>query len=130
MRVAVTGGRDYRDQRRVDEVLDAIHAATPIEALIHGDARGADTLAADWARRQGIKVHPYPARWDDLDVHEPLVKWRNGKPYNARAGLTRNTRMLIEGCPSLLVVFPGGTGTQHCRGQALRFGVAVMDVDP
>lgn len=46
-RVLVCGGRDYDDRDSLVTVLDAAHYANPIECLIHGAARGADTLAAD-----------------------------------------------------------------------------------
>jgi hypothetical protein len=45
--VLVCGGRDYEDDRHVSDVLCAIHKACPITLLVHGGAKGADTLAAD-----------------------------------------------------------------------------------
>lgn len=138
MRVAITGGRDFRNQARVDEVLDALHDATPFDILIHGDARGADTLAADWARRRQIPIDPYPAKWDDLDACNAVIRrhaqdgrgrQRSGSFYNAAAGTQRNIRMLLQARPHLVVVFPGGRGTAHMRAQALRQDIPVMDVD-
>lgn len=130
MRLAVTGGRAYSDRARVEETLNRIHAATPLDVLIHGDASGADSLARDWAIRNGVRHDPYPAAWDDIDAIPCRVKWRGRKPYNALAGLNRNTRMILQGCPHLVVVFSGNTGTQHMRGQALRHGVPILDVEP
>ena len=131
MRVAITGGRDFRNQARVDEVLDALHDATPFDILIHGDARGADTLAADWARRRQIPIDPYPAKWDDIDATNAVIRRqrRSGSFYNAAAGTQRNIRMLLQARPHLVVVFPGGRGTAHMRAQALRQNIPVMDVD-
>lgn len=130
MRIAVTGGRAYSDRARVEETLNRIHAVTPLDVLIHGDASGADSLARDWAIRNGVKHDPYPAAWDDIDAVPCRVKWRGRKPYNALAGLSRNIRMLIQGAPELVVAFPGGAGTAHCRAQALRRDIAVLDVEP
>ena len=131
MRVAITGGREFRNQARVDEVLDALHTATPVDILIHGDARGADTLAADWARRRHIPIDPYPAKWDDLDGPGAVIRRhaRGAGFYNAAAGTQRNVRMLLKGVPHLVVVFPGGRGTAHMRAQALRYQIPIMDVD-
>lgn len=132
MRVAITGGRDFRNQARVDEVLDALHDATPFDILIHGDARGADTLAADWARRRQIPIDPYPAKWDDIDAIDAVIRrvGNHGSSfYNAAAGMQRNIRMLMRAIPHLVVVFPGGRGTAHMRAQALRRGIPVIDVD-
>lgn len=134
MRVAITGGREFRNQARVDEVLDALHTATPFDILIHGDARGADTLAADWARRRQIPIDPYPAKWDDLDATNAVIRRHSNSVrgagfYNAAAGTQRNIRMLLQAVPHLVVVFPGGRGTAHMRAQALRYQIPIMDVD-
>lgn len=130
MRIAVTGGRTYSDRKRVEETLNQIHAATPLDVLIHGAASGVDTLARDWAIKNGVPHDPYPAAWDDIDALPCRIRFRNRKPYNALAGFTRNTRMILQGVPHLVVCFSGGTGTQHMRGQALRHGVPILDVEP
>jgi YspA, cpYpsA-related SLOG family len=131
MRVLVTGGRDYRDQRRVDEALDTIHAVTPIEVIIHGAATGADSLAADWAQRHRVPIDPFPADWENTDAMPCRIGVnRHGKRFNKLAGFNRNTRMVTElGTAGLCVVFPGGAGTQDCRAKALRAGIATLDVD-
>jgi hypothetical protein len=53
MRVLVCGGRDYGqdevEEQRLFEALDALHTTEPIELLIQGGARGADTMARLWA---------------------------------------------------------------------------------
>jgi len=113
-KVLVTGGRDYADQSRVDEALDTVHADSPITVIIHGAATGADTLAADWARRHGIPTDPHPARWDDFS--EPCVN--------------RNQRMLAAlGTAGLCVALPGGRGTADMVARALKAGVSVLEVD-
>ena len=130
MRIAVTGGRDYVDRQRVEETLNRIHAATPLDVLIHGDASGADTLAREWAVRNGVTHDPYPADWANIDAMPCRIKvGKNRKPYNALAGFNRNVRMLTLSAPGLLVAFPGRAGTAHCRAQALRRGIPVLDVD-
>jgi hypothetical protein len=97
MRLLVTGGRDYRDFQALAALLDTLHAQTPISLLIHGAARGADSLASAWAAYRNIPSHAYPANWD---LH--------GKA----AGPIRNQRMLTEGRPDAYLAFPGGRGTQ------------------
>lgn len=129
MKVVVTGGRDYADQQRVDEILDTIHRETRIEMLGHGDASGADSLADDWAKRRGVAVDPHPADWDDIDTPPVLIRVRNGKPYNVLAGFRRNIDMLDEIRPDLVVAFFGSRGTAHCRMEAFKRGIAVLDVD-
>jgi YspA, cpYpsA-related SLOG family len=113
MRILVCGGRDYSDGRALKEALDAIHAERPVTRLIHGAARGADSLAAGWARSRGIPALRFPADWK-----------KDGKA----AGFIRNTKMLREGLPELVVAFPGGKGTAHMVKLARDAGVAVLEV--
>jgi hypothetical protein len=95
IRVAVTGGRHFANYAFVAARLDALE----ISVLAHGAARGADTLAARWARRTECPVRPYLADWD---------------AYRDRAGPIRNRLMLDHFGPQLLVAFTGGVGTADC----------------
>lgn len=131
MRVAVTGGREYHDERRVAEALDDLHQASPITLLIHGDASGADRLAAAWADAHGILPERHPANWDDIDTPPVAIEVnRAGRPYNKLAGFSRNIEMLVTSDPDLLVVFPGGSGTAHCHREALKRGIPTLEIDP
>jgi hypothetical protein len=95
-RVIVCGGRDYDDRQQLFEILDAAHMANPIVLLIHGAAKGADTLAAIWAKDSGVPCQAFQANWE-----------ADGKS----AGPIRNQRMLDIGLPHLVIAFPGGAGT-------------------
>jgi predicted Rossmann-fold nucleotide-binding protein len=123
MRVLVCGGRDYNDVFRVCRKLDELHARTPFEVVIHGGARGADRLADIWAKCQGpetggrlgegIPREVYPADWDK---------------HKKAAGALRNQQMLDEGKPDLVVVFPGGRGTEDMVRRAYRARIPVMEI--
>lgn len=113
MKVAVTGGRSFSSRHLVYSTLDALHAVCPIDMLIHGGARGADRLADDWARANGVKVESYEADWK-----------RHGKA----AGPLRNRDMLERGQPNLVVAFPGGPGTADCVRRARSLGIEVVEV--
>jgi hypothetical protein len=95
-RLLVCGGREYVNRERVFYVLDAYHKKFGISVLIHGAARGADSLADEWAVARGVETDPFPANW---------------KKYGRRAGFIRNTHMLEEGNPDDVIAFPGGVGT-------------------
>ena len=103
MRILVCGGRDFADIKMLDRVLGEIHSETPITALIHGQARGADNMAAYWAAQLGIPREAFPADW---------------KAHGKAAGPIRNKQMLHEGKPDLVVAFPGGRGTANMIKQA------------
>lgn len=112
MKVLVCGGRYYDNYGKMTEVLDAIHAETPIALIIEGGQFGADFLASTWAR--GHRV-PYKA------VHP---EWnRHGKA----AGPIRNREMLGL-APDLVVAFPGGRGTADMVRQARDAGVTVREI--
>lgn len=60
MRLLVTGPRDLKDYYLVHEVLDGIHAVTPITVLIEGGAPGTDRFARRWAEERGVTTDPCP----------------------------------------------------------------------
>ena len=109
MRVLVTGGRTFDDIELLETTLDAVHATNLISVLIHGAASGADTMAGEWAIRQGVEVVACPANW---------------KQYGRRAGPIRNREML-ELSPDLLVAFPGGRGTADMISAAEQKGIPI-----
>lgn len=131
-RVLACGGRNYRDQVRVDYALDRVHEVMGITLLIHGAAAGADSLAHDWARRRAVPVSQFPADWDATDHPQARLRWHSKlrKMYDANAGFRRNLRMILEGAPELGVVFPGGPGTDDMHAKMLRAGIPCLQVDP
>jgi len=108
-RVLVCGGRDYDDRARVFAELDALQ---PIRMVIHGNARGADTLAGIWCRHRSVQEVACPAQWSK---------------FGKRAGPMRNEAMLGHS-PDLVLAFPGGTGTADMVRRARRAGVRVVEV--
>lgn len=93
-------------------VLDAEHAKEPIECLIEGGARGADTLARLWAQQRGIRVQTFPADW---------------KQFGRSAGPRRNQQM-IETKPDKVIAFPGGGGTADMVKRAKKARVPVLEI--
>ncbi len=112
IRLLVCGGRAFTNRRYLFNVLDALHAASPVSMVIHGGARGADSLAGDWANANKIKVWKFPADWNDLTHPDAVLKQhQDGSWYNANAGPIRNQQMLDEGRPDHVIAFPGRKGT-------------------
>lgn len=131
MRVLVCGGRSYADKLLLDRKLDELHAGRGIILIIEGGASGADFFANVWAKKNGVPVRTFKvtdAEWRDINVPGAVVRRRkDGTKYNAAAGIWRNTRMLQEGKPDLVVAFPGGDGTANMVEQARRAGVEVIE---
>lgn len=113
MRILVCGGRDYADQARVDQILDRVLAERGISVIIHGGARGADSLAGRWAASRGIEVAVYPADWNT---------------HGKRAGPLRNQLMLDDGRPDAVIAFAGGRGTADMIRRARAAGLPVWEI--
>jgi hypothetical protein len=114
-RIVVTGGRDFTNAATVDRWLRAMAALGPIALIAHGDAPGADSLAATWAKRHGIVTVPFPVTPAD---------W---KAYGKRAGPRRNGIMLDTMTPDVVLAFPGGRGTADCIRQAEARDIPVIE---
>lgn len=90
LRVLVCGSRTFRDGDVVKALLwGLVHDNTDV-TVIHGCAKGADSLAGFYAQWFGLQVEEYPALWA-----------LNGK----RAGFIRNRQMLDEGKPDVVYAF-------------------------
>lgn len=107
-KILVTGGREYADAENVSRTLDRMLAQFPDMELVVGDAKGADKLAFEWAKKNEINVHWYPAKW---------------KKHDKAGGPLRNQEMLTKESPRLAVAFPGGRGTQDMVNRLKASGV-------
>lgn len=114
-RLLVCGGRYYTNRNVVFAALDEIRQRFRGRGIvvIQGGARGADALAAAWARDRGVRCETYIADWD-----------REGPA----AGPRRNQRMLEGGRPELCLAFPGGSGTADMVTRCLAYRVRVFEV--
>ena len=112
MRLLVCGGRDFTNVAIVTAVLDEWHRRRRITALIHGAARGADTLAGQWARSRGVVVEPYPVTSSEWSA------WKAAGRPRPSPGAERNARMLERGQPDAVLAFPGGAGTRDMMNRA------------
>lgn len=77
---------------------------------------GADWLAICWAIENEVDFNGRPARWK-----------KDGYP---QAGPMRNSRMVYEEKPDVVVRAPGHSGTADCAGKAMTAGVRVIGVAP
>ena len=103
--VLVTGGRDYWGMAATEAVYSALDLLSP-SVVIHGAAKGADTLAHNWCVASGT-----------FELAAP-IHGKTWERYRKAAGMARNRlmRSTAEGLwttSDLLVCvhFPGGHGT-------------------
>lgn len=131
MRILVTGSRTWRDATTIADALDAaVGTGEGTPTLIHGAARGADTIAAAHAARRGWRIETYPADWSACGPDCPPNHRRtrsDGPSYCPTAGHRRNARMVAAGADMCLAFIrnasPGATG---CARIADRAGIAVV----
>ena len=122
-RVLVCGGRNFNDVPLIWKTLDALHAERHFRLVIDGASDdvtgpyvGADYWAHQWALARlplGVEARRFHAEWKRL-----------GRP----AGPIRNTRMIEEGEPDLVVAFAGKKGTANMVAQARAAGIEVIEV--
>jgi hypothetical protein len=117
VRLLVCGARDYADREYLFSVLDAYEPVADV--VIEGEAKGADTLAREWAEANAVPIDPYPADWER---------------YYRAAGPIRNQRMLDEGKPDLVLAFHDdierSRGTKDMVARARKAGVPVRVLKP
>jgi hypothetical protein len=111
-RYLVCGGRDFCDKTFMYTKLAVLLQTDWMFILVHGDAPGADTMAAEWANNIGLIVESHPADW---------------KTHGRSAGPIRNQEMLDSGIDGV-VAFPGGNGTADMVHRATEAGVPVWDL--
>jgi hypothetical protein len=111
-RILITGSRDWTDRDALNIAL--ADTVRPIPAhqdivIVHGAARGADTMADQWARIYGATIERHPANWQ-----------LNGK----RAGFIRNQLMVNLGADICLAFIKDGSrGASHTAGLAEAAGI-------
>jgi hypothetical protein len=107
--IIVTGGRDYDDWARLQDVLSVFN----VGLIIQGGASGADRLAKKFAEEYLINNVTVEADWNK---------------HGRAAGPRRNWEMLMEYPKAIVVAFPGGAGTANCVKQALQLNRIVLMV--
>lgn len=123
MKILIFGGRDFSSIPVSTILLDKAFQRFKLPfsdkegvSFIHGAAGGADTTLNLVVRFNGFESKAVPALWDDLDAKPCRIKYnRFGKPYNALAGMNRNTIMVNE-CDIAIGVWDGmSTGTADSK---------------
>ncbi len=113
MRVLVCGDRNWKDEAVI--ALQLVQTQPRPTLIIHGAARGADTMAGEVAGWMGVPVLVFHADWD-----------KHGKA----AGLICNQQMLDEGKPDLVLAFhndlDASKGTKDMVRRARKAGIPVF----
>lgn len=114
----ICGGRDFSDQVMFDDVMvRLVDMFGCPNKVVHGAAKGADAMAAEWAGRMAINCVAVPADWE-----------MHGKA----AGPIRNEEMLMSHNPKRVIAFPGGAGTYDMvrRARKRKGRIEVIEIVP
>lgn len=108
--VLVCGDRNWTNRASITKRLKSLPKST---LILHGGARGADTIAGEEAAKLGLKVEVFPAEWDK---------------YGPAAGPIRNVKML-DRKPNLVIAFhpdlAKSRGTAHTVREARKRQIKV-----
>lgn len=117
MKVLVCGSRKFGAPDVVRDALDHMAAMNGIDLVIEGCASGPDRCAEEWAAEWGVPIEHHPADW---------------ARYGKSAGHRRNSEMLRDGRPDMVVAFWDGqsAGTAGMVKSAERLGVSVVVYRP
>lgn len=112
MKICVCGGRNYTEYKVLSKVLNEARQIYGPFTLVHGDAKGADSMAKNWAISNNVEHQAYPAKWD---------------VFGDSAGPIRNRQMLDAGF-DMLIAFPGGRGTANMISITNQAGIPVLEI--
>ena len=110
MKIIVAGSREYSNKKKVFRILDFLYAANPNIEIVSGLAKGPDSYGKEWAEKNGVTVHKFPANWNK---------------YGKSAGYRRNEEM-AKFSQILLAFWDGESrGTMHMINLAKKHGLKV-----
>jgi hypothetical protein len=108
MRVIVCGSRTWKNDKVICRRLLDLPRGT---IIVHGNAKGADQIAASVAYRIGLKVESHPANWDE---------------HHRAAGPIRNKLMASLGADLCIAFWDGKSkGTKNMIETARKHDIHV-----
>lgn len=115
MRILITGSRDWTDATTIHMAIFHAFWGTGFPSdqitVVHGGARGADSLAGERAKSMGLNVEVHRADWN-----------RHGR----RAGYLRNAEMVGAGADVCLAFIKDESrGATMCANLAEKAGIPV-----
>lgn len=120
MKIAFTGGRDYKDLNKVLLIVRTCHSEN--EFLVGDCPTGLDKLVAECLIDTELGTYNYLNEQTNVTVFK--ADWNK---HGKAAGPIRNGEMLKDA--DMLIAFPGGRGTEDCIRQAKKKGIPVLRVE-
>ena len=113
-RILVTGSRTWTDNTPIRHHLARCRTTYPGAVLVHGNAHGADRIAAGIWRSWRLPIEAHPADWHT---------------HGRTAGYRRNTAMVAAGADLCLAfIHNGSRGASHCAALAEQAGIPTIRI--
>ena len=117
-RVLITGSRNWGNRETIYSALENELRARGAITVVHGGARGADSIAGEWAKAKraagfNVSEEVHPAQWNT---------------HGRAAGPIRNQKMIDLGA-EIVLAFPLGEsrGTRHAMKASRLAGLKVKE---
>jgi hypothetical protein len=109
-KIAFTGGLDCNDHNAIWTALDKARSKYPDMVLMHGGApKGAECIAAAWARNRGVTEIVFKPDW----------------ARHAKAAPFKRNDAMLEALPTGLIAFPGSGISSNLADKARKLGIPV-----
>jgi hypothetical protein len=128
-RILITGSRTWDDRQfMLDAISDAVQEGNvwgfPV-VVVHGGARGADTLAGEIARELGFREEVHLAQW--MKHTDECPAWHTSGVACRMAGHRRNAEMVALGADVCLAFIKDGSkGATGCAELARLEGIPTV----
>ncbi|HYX32553.1 MAG TPA: DUF2493 domain-containing protein [Oligoflexus sp.] len=114
MKIIVCGSQDYQDQHLLTKTLREYTRRHKVSVIVLGQAIGAETMAAEWAMQNNIRLSIVPT---------------NRKIQGAEGSVERNTRIIDSNRDAAAVLhFMGCANSEDLCQRALLSNIVVDDV--
>lgn len=109
MRLAIVGSRGFMDYNRLCQGI--ANLGDTIECIVSGGARGADSLAAQYARENGIELVEFLPEYDKYGRSAPIIR----------------NKSIVDNADCVLAFWDGASrGTKNSIDYARRQGKRVV----
>lgn len=112
MKIIVSGSRYWSEKKHYSVIFAVLKQYDQKTTIITGGCRGVDALAEKAARKLGMTVVTYPAKWQQ---------------YGRAAGPIRNEQMITQERPDMVLLFhddiENSRGTKNMRNLAKKYGI-------
>ena len=113
MKLAIVGSRTFVDYDFFKVHVDEVFSLENITFIVSGGAKGADTMAETYGRKNAIPFIVFPANWNK---------------YKKSAGPIRN-KQVVDECDMMIAFLQDGSrGTMNAIQQASKVGKKVIVV--